>query len=88
MNESNFMNKALLQKTLDALQNCANGEDDVMLTREVIAELRIAIDLSQIGGCLSDCDGCKYRTNPYYDRHCYMFTQEPIGICGQFGSVP
>ena len=31
------------QQALEALQNCANGEDDVLLTRDALAALRAAL---------------------------------------------
>ena len=31
------------QQALEALQNCANGEDDVLLTRDALADLRAAL---------------------------------------------
>jgi len=31
------------QQALEALQNCANGEDDVLLTRDALAALRSAL---------------------------------------------
>jgi hypothetical protein len=31
------------QQALEALQNCANGEDDVLLTRDALANLRAAL---------------------------------------------
>jgi inorganic pyrophosphatase len=31
------------RQALEALQNCANGEDDVLLTRDALAELRAAL---------------------------------------------
>jgi len=32
------------QQALEALQNCANGEDDVLLTRDALAALRAALE--------------------------------------------
>lgn len=36
------------------------------------------------GSCTSECDNCKYRTLPYSGGHCYMFRDEPNGMCMQF----
>ncbi len=35
------------QQALEALQNCANGEDDVLLTRDALADLRAALAQQQ-----------------------------------------
>ena len=32
------------RQALEALQNCANGEDDVLLTRDALAALRAALE--------------------------------------------
>ena len=32
--------RKVLEQALEALQNCANGEDDVMLTREVLTAIQ------------------------------------------------
>jgi GR25 family glycosyltransferase involved in LPS biosynthesis len=36
--------RAAAKQALEALQNCANGEDDVLLTRDALAALRAALE--------------------------------------------
>jgi hypothetical protein len=36
--------RSAAQQALEALQNCANGEDDVLLTRDALADLRAALE--------------------------------------------
>ena len=38
------MTRELLKQALEALQLCANGEDDVLLTREALSALREALE--------------------------------------------
>ena len=38
------MTRELLKQALEALQLCANGEDDVLLTRDALADLREALE--------------------------------------------
>ena len=38
------MTRELLKQALEALQLCANGEDDVLLTREALSALRQALE--------------------------------------------
>jgi len=48
------------QQALEALQNCANGEDDVLLTRDALADLRAALEQSKFTlscGCPSQYGG-------------------------------
>ena len=44
------------RQALEALQLCANGEDDVLLTRDALASLRQALEQKQepVAWCRSD----------------------------------
>lgn len=44
--------RQVAQQALEALQNCANGEDDVLLTRDALAALRAALAEPEGGGNL------------------------------------
>ena len=38
-----LIDRSTVEQALEALQNCANGEDDVLLTRDALAALRAAL---------------------------------------------
>lgn len=44
----------------------------------------IAHPVQILGGCLSNCDHCKHRTHQIHAIHCYMFLDEPQGVCMNF----
>ena len=46
------MTRELLKQALEALQLCANGEDDVLLTREALSALRQALEQPTVKDCL------------------------------------
>ena len=46
------IDRAVVEQALEALQNCANGEDDVLLTRDALANLRAALAEPEGGGNL------------------------------------
>jgi hypothetical protein len=66
------------QQALEALQNCANGEDDVLLTRDALADLRAALEQPEQEPCDIAKDGvcealecCKQAAQEQFcDGHC------------------
>ena len=71
------------QQALEALQNCANGEDDVLLTRDALAALRAALEQPEQGP-VAWCDieedgtihGLRYWSEPGRREHA-LYTHPP-----------
>ena len=62
-----LIDRSTVEQALEALQNCANGEDDVLLTRDALAALKAALvedamqkftDVSQEIEAALGCDHC------------------------------
>ena len=82
------------QQALEALQNCANGEDDVLLTRDALAALRAALaEPAQEPPCAtrecmpSECPNCVslQDQNTELDRKLADLEQTSLELCNVCG---
>jgi hypothetical protein len=85
-----------MQHTVDTLLSMADSYADAERSDYLTGEgsslwyrenLRTALTeaLVQSTGCISNCDACTFHhQSPAQAGYCYMFYEEPQGVCGQW----
>ena len=75
--------------TVDTLMALADGYANSYMTfhekgmREAL--LTALMEALESKGCISNCDTCTYaHGSPAHAGYCYMFYEEPKGVCGQW----
>ena len=74
--------RTLLKQVLDALKLAVLRSEKIIDKEYDAAITALEAELAKPEGCLSNCDTCTYAWgSPANPGHCFMFFEEPQGVC-------